>query len=373
MTGNGRERVGGASSAEAGRRSLDAGAPAWDGLLVCTACGAGLKQGDKVLRCDPCRKEWPVAAGVPVFAMGSPREPEIPAKAVRRLNAVLVEKPWRDAVLDADDESVRTAADAILNVDRANWHWLTGLSTRARVLDVGAGLGAVSHALACRFHEVIALESVAEYVEFLRRRFDQEGIRNVRILQASASDIPLRPQSVDLVVLDGVLGWAGAGVSGDPKRLQAAMLKRAFELLAPGGWLYIGAENRLAWPYFFGAPDPHTRLPYVAILPRRLAGWFSRRQGHAEGYRTYLYSIRGYRKLLAGAGFTGHRFLLAMPSYRAPRLYLPVEQNIFSYYHENFEPLRSGLPAKIAHRVLSGLGLLKHLQHSFAILARKEA
>ena len=66
------------------------------------------------------------------------------------------------------------------------------------MLDVGAGLGAHSHALACRFREVFALEPVREQVDFMRARFAQEGIRNVKILRASPWDIPFPPGKLRL-------------------------------------------------------------------------------------------------------------------------------------------------------------------------------
>ena len=254
----------------------------------------------------------------------------------------------------------------------ANWHWLTGLGPQARVLDIGAGLGAQSHALACRFREVFALEPVQEQVDFMRRRFAQDGIRNVKILRTSPWDIPFPPGSFDAVVLNGTLPWLATGREGDPRALQVAALKSAFQLLAPGGYLYLGIENRMFWRSFVGAPDVHCGLPYVTVLPRPVANWYAKRQGQAEGYRNYTYSTRGYKKLLAAAGFTNAQVYLAMPSYEASRMFLPLKENVFSYYHKNFEPLRSGPVATVASRVLSSLGLLKYVQNSFAILARKE-
>ena len=345
----------------------------WEQLLVCPACGMGLKQAQDKLLCEPCRKEWPVIDGIPVFVEGFPYWGEIPREPMLKVNALIQEKYWKTVLLESEDASVRRAAEMIVNVERANWHWLTDLGPQSRVLDVGAGLGANSHALACRFREVFALEPVQERVDFMRQRFAQEGIGNVKILRTSLWDIPFPPKSCDLVVLNGVLEWVATGREGDPEALQVAALKRAFQLLTPGGYLYVGIENRMPWQYFIGAPDVHCGLPYVTVLPRPLANWYAKRRGQAEGYRNYIYSIRGYRRLLAAAGFTDVQFYLAIPSYNAPRFYVPIKENVFAYYHKNFDPLRSGRLARCASWILGSLGLLKYVQNSFAILAKREA
>ena len=347
--------------------------PGWDQLLVCPACGVGLKQAQDRLRCEPCRKEWPVIDGVPVFVDGFPYWGEIAQEPMLKVNALIREKYWKTVLLESEDASVRQASGMILNIDRANWHWLTDLGPQSRVLDMGAGMGTNSHALARRFREVFALEPVPERVEFMRQRFAQEGIGNVRVLRTSLWDVPFPPKSCDLVVLNGVLEWVATGREGGPRALQVAALKKAYQVLAPGGYLYLGIENRLPWQYFIGARDVHCGLPYVTVLPRPLANWYAKRRGQSEGYRNYIYSHRGYRDLLAEAGFADVQCYLAVPSYNAPRFYLPLKENVFSFYHKNFAPVRAGLPGRLANWVISQLRVLKYLQYSFAILAKRES
>jgi SAM-dependent methyltransferase len=345
----------------------------WEDLLVCPTCAGRLKEACDKLFCALCRKEWPVVDGVPTFVDYFPHQCEISRELLLKVNTLIRTNHWKAVMLESEDSAIRKAAAMVSNGHCANWHWLTSLGPQARVLDVCAGLGAQSHALARRFREVFALEPGREQVDFLRQRFGQDGIRNVKVLRASPWDIPLPPGSFDAVVLNGTLPWVATGREGDPRALQVAALNRVFQLLAPGGYLYMGIENRMFWRSFVGAPDARCGLPYVTVLPRRLANWFAKRAGQAEGYRNYTYSARGYKRLLAAAGFTNVQLYLAMPGYEASRMYLPLKENVFSYYHKNFEPLRSGALATVASRVLSGLGLLKYVQNSFVILARKES
>jgi SAM-dependent methyltransferase len=339
--------------------------------LFCPDCGVPLDDGNERLACAACRKQWPVIDGVPTFTTEFPYWGEVPQEAMQRVNREARSKPWKTVLLESDDADVRRAAGMILNVDRANWHWLVDLPRDAQVVDIGAGTGANAEALARRFRKVYALEPVKERVEFMRHRFSQGGLDNVTVVRTSLWELPLPANSCQLIALNGVLEWVAKGREGDPRQLQLAALRNVARLLDAGGYVYIGIENRLPWQYFAGARDVHCGLPYVTILPRPLAHWYAKRHGQTDGYRNYLYSMWGYRKLLSEAGFEDAEFFLAIESYNWPRFYVPVKQNAFSYYHRNFNSRRSGNLARCANWLLESVGVLKHLQYSFAILAKK--
>jgi hypothetical protein len=140
--------------------------------------------------------------------------------------------------------------------------------------------------------------------------------------------------------------------------------------LRPGGYLYVGIENRMALGYFLGYPDPHCSLPFVTVLPRLLAHWYARRKG-LRGYRSYLYSSRGYRKLLRESGFSDVEMYLALPSYNHPRYLIPIEQRLFNYFSRTFNATKPGGLRGMLRRLLIWTGLLKHLEYSHVILAHK--
>jgi hypothetical protein len=134
--------------------------------------------------------------------------------------------------------------------------------------------------------------------------------------------------------------------------------------------LYVGIENRFSLGYFVGYNDPHAGIPYVTVLPRPLAHWYARKKG-LNGYRNYVYSSAGYRKLLSHAGFTRFEFYLAIPSYNHPRFLIPLAGNGFSYYSRNFNNIHSGGVRKLLHWLLLKLGVMKYCEYSFVILAGK--
>jgi SAM-dependent methyltransferase len=337
--------------------------------LVCPDCGLFLRQAADQLDCHSCGQRWPVIDGIPHFVNNFPYWGEIPQEQMQEVIRRTHTENWKQVLRDSADPVVRRASKMILNTDRANWHYLLDLPDDSRVLDLGAGTGTTSHALAAHYRNIVALEPVLERVQFMQERFRQENLSNVQVVRSSLWTLPFAPESFDLVAMNGVLEWVPVGRTEDPQQLQEKALKNAFRLLRPGGHLYLGIENRFSAGYFIGYNDPHAGIPFVTILPRRFAHWYARRKG-LSGYRNYLYSSAGYRKLLRGAGFTRLEVYLAIPSYNDPRFLIPLEGNGYSYYSRNFTHSSRGV-RRLARSLLDKLGLSKYCEYSFAILAGK--
>jgi SAM-dependent methyltransferase len=337
--------------------------------LVCPACYGPLQRLVEELGCPKCALDWPIAGGVPHFVRNFPYWGEIPREQMVEVNRQAETGDWKAALLKHPDPSVQRAAQMILNVERSNWHCLVNLPPGSRVLDLGAGMGANSHGLARCYREVVAVEPVLERIQFMQHRFRQERLDNIKVVRTSLWELPFAAESFDLVAMNGVLEWVAEGRSGDPEQLQMDALRNAIRVLRPGGYLYLGIENRLCLGYFVGYRDPHCGLPFVTILPRPLAHWYARKKGR-NGYRNYLYSSRGYRKLLRKAGFSRVEVYLALPSYNHPRALIPLDRKIFSYFSRSFNGSTGGLRDSLRH-VLLKTGMLQYFEYSFAIVAQK--
>ena len=98
------------------------------------------------------------------------------------------------------------------------------------VLEVAAGTGLVTQALAQRVREVVAVDYAFAMVEKLKARIQQAGLQNVQCLQADIYALPFEPASFDAVVACNVLH-----LLPDLPKAYAAMLR----VLKPGGRLIV--------------------------------------------------------------------------------------------------------------------------------------
>ena len=238
------------------------------------------------------------------------------------------------------------------------------------ILDIGAGSGVLSEALSYDYGQVIAFEPVIERIEFMRTRFEQEGRGNIRIVRGNALELPFFENTFDLAVISGVLEWVPeSDPRSNPKAVQMRLLKSAFNLLKPGGYLCLGIENRITVHYLLGAKDPHFPLAYVTIMPRPLAWLYSKlRTGRA--YRNYLYTSRGYRKMLSKTGFSNIEIFSSVDSYNDPRFMMPLRDNVYSFYADYMAYPPATWKGRLLRKVVPKR-LLKFCGYAYIMLARK--
>lgn len=299
--------------------------PAPHPLLRCPSCRGGLEPSrETLLHCPACNAYHPVIEGVPSFSDRTAYwGEEFDLAAMRDINTAAERQGWRAAVDRLVRPRARERAEYIEGFFRADWRFLLPVESDWRVVDVGAGWGTLSCALAEICSEVFALESAFERARFIRIRSEEDRAANVVPVHGSLTLPPLAEESFDLVALNGVLEWLGwADLSRGVARVQLDHLRTCWRLLKPGGWLYIGIENRFGISSWLGAMD-HSYLKYTSLLPRPLAHAATRSlRGHS--YRTYTYSPFGYGRLLSRAGFSDAAFYGALPTYSRPVYLWPL-------------------------------------------------
>jgi len=255
--------------------------------------------------------------------------------------------------------------DVAFHDGNADWRFEVPLRPEWTVLDTGAGLGRNTIPLARVAKKVVAFDQSLVRMRFIKKRLEQERLSNVELFVGDLFDAPLAPQSFDLIAMNGVLEWVGMSDRYENGREgQLAALRKCKELLKPGGYLYIGIENRYSFVYMHGAD--HGGLLWTSFMPRFLARWYARmRQG--APYKTYTYSKRGYKKLLREAGFSKTEFFLPYPGYNLPRIVTPYEDlRALSFMLGRLTSLRAGWLLRIPF----ALRIYRYFFFSFNIITR---
>ena len=242
---------------------------------------------------------------------------------------------------------------------------------RGVVLDVGCGYGSVVIPLSRSARHVFALDRSAARVALTGARARAEGRDNVTVIHAQGTRLPLGDETCDLVTVIGVLEWVGVG-TGDPMAAQRELLEEVRRVLAPGGALLLGIENRYALPYFCGVREEHTDLRFVSLLPRALARGYVR-VAKRRPYETWTHSRRALERLLARAGLTA-TFGYALPHYSDVQLSFDeehIDEGRRFYLDHVFSNTSSA--RRVADRIIrrTPVGLLRNGLPSFWVLAGK--
>ncbi len=349
-------------------------------ILACANCQGLITRSADALSCPRCGRVGEYHADIPRFSSQEFYWGEIPRQQMQELNEQARRVGWRRAISDGlSDDNLRSY---ISSPHRADFHYLWQMPDGATVLDVGAGLGGISAALAGsgRFARVVALEAIWERADFIQSRATEDDLA-IDVICADFLNPPLALEQFDAIVLNGVLEWAALNTDGDPRDTQLAFLKRILGLLKPGGLVCLGIENRVGAESFRGALD-HSGLPYTSLMPRRLASyWCSRtfnqyRSKANRGYRTYTYSLAGYQKLLREAGFIDTQPYHAWDGYNSPTNLLPLNsRGALSGFIDLMDYRQNGRRGMLKHLMLKAgvaTGLWSVFASEFTILSRKD-
>jgi 2-polyprenyl-3-methyl-5-hydroxy-6-metoxy-1,4-benzoquinol methylase len=146
-------------------------------------------------------------------------------------------------------------------------------------LDLGCSTGIITHWLSAQFEMTYGVDIDAEAIDFAHRRFSSERL-HFRIdngLRLDFSD-----SSFDVIVCDQVYEHVP-----DSELLMAEIHR----LLRVGGVCYFSAGNRLR------LVEAHYRLPFLSLVPKRVAHSYLRLTGRGEYYYENHLSLWGLRRL----------------------------------------------------------------------------
>lgn len=299
---------------------------------------------------------------------GEIRQGTLPDTEIGALvDAMRAGEPWRQALARLPLPELQRKPYWFTDAEKARFYRELPVAGRQCALDIGAGSGVIAGALASVFHEVVALEHDRVWCEFMERRFREDALANITVLNAAAPPIPCEADSLDLVVVNGVLEWVpeSAPPIQSPRDAQIAFLREVRRVLRPGGMVGVAIENRIFVENFLGGA-PHGETPFVVILPRPIADFVHRRRT-GRPYRTWIYGPRGYASLFRAAGFAGLRINPVLPSYHEPRRVVDLEDAQAAFEHLGGRNPLKRLFLEMGRRA----GFLGHFVHSFYLSVRK--
>lgn len=179
------------------------------------------------------------------------------------------------------------------------------LEKHHRVLEIGAGCGAVTRVLGERVGIVDALEPVESRARVLRAR--TRDLANVQVFLGEVGDVPPEP-AYDIVIIVGVLEYVCSGDKSFAPYVE--WLCDVGNLLRPGGVLVLAIENQLGVKYLAGSPEDHTNRIFDGL------------EGYPYPSAARTFSRNELLDILSRAGFDPVQMLGTFPDYKLPRVIL---------------------------------------------------
>ncbi len=228
------------------------------------------------------------------------------------------------------------------------------------VLEIGAGMGAVTGAIAKQCGQV-------ECIELSKRRslvnaYRHKDYNNIEIVVGNFQDIPLE-KKYDVITLIGVLEYAYHYINSD--RPYDDFISQVAGCLKPAGKLYIAIENKLGMKYFAGYHEDHLGIPFKGI------------EGYCKEDKVQTFSKSQLQELLINNGFSENSFYYPFPDYKLPTV-IYDEETIHSFavdysQYINYDmDVRTVFQQNRAFRSLKGTDEIGILANSFLVEAIKE-
>lgn len=235
------------------------------------------------------------------------------------------------------------------------------------LLEVGAGLGALTGLFAEKCAEVTALELSERRAT--ANAYRHKNAKNLEVVIGNLDQFgSYTDKKYDYVVCVGVLEYAGRFIS-DPKPFET-FLRKLREHTKPDGTLILAIENKLGLKYWTGAREDHVRRYGEGI----------ENYPHYDGIRTF--GKTELTDLVHAAGYKKVSFYYPFPDYKLPHTifsdsYLPGvhTSDIPSSFYPTPTPDQERtqiVREQLAVRSVAANGLYGELANSFLLFAGSE-
>jgi SAM-dependent methyltransferase len=200
-------------------------------IVRCPRCGGRLADAGEAMPCRGCGHVYPVASGLPLLFV--PNEPTVALDFTDTVKAFYEETPF-PSYDDLDTrESLRAKARQGVFARLLDEQ----IPPEALVLEAGCGTGQLTNFLGMSWRRrVIGADLCLNSLRLARDFKDRFGIVNADFVQMNLFRPPFADESLDLVIVSGVLHHTADAAGGF-----CTLLKK----LKPGGHVVVGLYNRL--------------------------------------------------------------------------------------------------------------------------------
>lgn len=189
----------------------------------------------------------------------------------------------------------------------------------ARILEIGAGCGAITGLLSKKASEVISIELSKK--RSLINAYKNRKCENIKIMVGNFQDMKLDGK-FDYITLIGV--WEYAKLYVDNTQPYLKMLEIAKGYLKPTGKIIIAIENKMGLKYWNGAPEDHTANLYSGL------------NDYIDSNKVRTFSKQEIEKILTKAGIVKYKFYYPMPDYKLPEVIYSDEQLPMPGWERNY-------------------------------------
>ena len=187
-----------------------------------------------------------------------------------------------------------------------NWY---PFKDNAKVLEIGAGMGAITGCLCDKCASVVAIEESPRRAEIIRKR--HKNHTNLQVISDDVYQYSFKDK-FDYVLLIGVLEYVGINNTMDNPYVH--LLKKINELLSDDGVLLLAIENKYGLKYWCGAAEDHTSIPFESLNGYEMENITGRYE--KSGVKTF--SRQELIKMFRDSGFEKERFYYPLPDYKFP-------------------------------------------------------
>lgn len=234
------------------------------------------------------------------------------------------------------------------------------ISPEATVLEVGAGCGAVTGALAQKSKKVTCVELSKKRSTINATRNREKD--NIEIFVGNFQDIEDSLPKYDVITLIGVLEYAKSYIRS--KEPYMDFLKIIWKHLNPNGKLIVAIENKLGMKYWAGCREDHT------------GKYFDSLEGYPGDSHAITFSRSELERLLTESGYQNTKFFYPYPDYKLPMtIYsdgrLPSKKELRNN-ERNFDAERFSIfdESKVFDSVIDA-GLFREFSNSFLVISQK--